>query len=53
MKPYFAIQWHITDAFCIAENIVLQATELDISSCIVSPGAETFANDVEKQLLKE
>ena len=41
------------DAFCIAENIVLQATELDISSCIVSRGAETFANNFGKQLLKE
>ena len=41
------------DAFCIAENIVLLATELDISSCIVSRGAETFASDAGKQLLKE
>ncbi|MCR4841667.1 MAG: nitroreductase family protein [Eubacterium sp.] len=30
------------DAFCIAENMVLQATELGISSCIVSRGEETF-----------
>lgn len=41
------------DAFCIAENIVLQAAELDIFSCIVSRGAETFANEAGKQLLKE
>ena len=41
------------DAFCIAENIVLQAAELDISSCIVSRGAETFASEAGKELLKE
>ena len=41
------------DAFCIAENMVLQAAELDISSCIVSRGEETFANEAGKQLLKE
>lgn len=27
------------DAYCCAENMVLQATELGISSCIVSRGA--------------
>ncbi len=32
----------IADAFCMAENMVLQATELGISSCIVSRGEETF-----------
>lgn len=31
------------DAFCIMENMVLQATELGIASCIVSRGYETFA----------
>lgn len=31
------------DAYCAAENMVLQATELGISSCIVSRGPETFA----------
>ena len=41
------------DAFCIAENIVLQAAELDISSCIVSRGEETFASEAGKELLKK
>lgn len=30
------------DAFCRAENMVLQATELGITSCIISRGEETF-----------
>lgn len=41
------------DAYCCAENMVLQATELGISSCIVSRGAETFASDEGKAILKE
>lgn len=41
------------DAFCCAENMVLQATELGISSCIISRGEETFASDEGKAILKE
>jgi nitroreductase len=41
------------DAFCCAENMVLQATELGVSSCIVARGAETFASDEGKALLKD
>lgn len=41
------------DAFCCAENMVLQATELDIDSCIISRGEETFAGEDGKALLKE
>ena len=41
------------DAFCCAENMVLQATELGISSCIISRGEETFASDEGKAMLKE
>lgn len=41
------------DAFCIAENMVLQATELGIASCIVSRGAETFASREGQSLLRE
>jgi nitroreductase len=41
------------DAFCCAENMVLQATELGIASCIISRGAETFAGDEGAALLKE
>ena len=41
----------IPDAFCAAENIVLQATELGISSCIISRAEQTFDNDYGKDLL--
>lgn len=41
------------DAFCIAENIILQATELGISSCIISRGEETFDCAEGKALCKE
>ena len=41
------------DAFCCAENMVLQATELGISSCIVSRGEETFMGSEGQELLKE
>jgi nitroreductase len=42
----------IPDAFCCAENIVLQATELGISSCIISRAEQTFVDDYGKELLK-
>ena len=45
--------FRVADAFCIAENMVLQATELGISSCIISRGEETFASDEGKAMLKE
>lgn len=45
--------FRVADAFCIAENIVLQATELGIASCIISRGEETFANEEGKKLMKE
>lgn len=41
------------DAFCCAENMVLQAAELGISSCIVSRGEETFANEEGQALMRE
>lgn len=41
------------DAFCMMENMVLQATELGIASCIVSRGYETFNNEDGKRLMKE
>lgn len=40
------------DAFCCAENMILQATELGIASCIVSRGAETFLSPEGRELLK-
>jgi nitroreductase len=45
--------FRIADAFCCAENMVLQATELGIASCIISRGAETFVSDEGQKLLKE
>ena len=45
--------FRVADAFCMAENMILQATELGISSCIISRGEETFAGDEGKALLKE
>lgn len=45
--------FRVADAFCIAENMVLQAAELGISSCIISGGEETFASDEGKAMLKE
>ena len=41
------------DAFCSAENMILQAKELGISSCIISRGEETFLSPEGKALLKE
>lgn len=45
--------FRVADAFCCAENMVLQATELGISSCIISRGAETFASNEGQSLLRE
>ena len=45
--------YSIPDAFCSAENMVLQATELGISSCIIARGEETFDNDYGNGLLKK
>jgi nitroreductase len=41
------------DAFCCAENLVLMAAELGVSSCIVARGEETFDNDLGRQLLAQ
>lgn len=41
------------DAFCCAENMVLQATELGLASCIISRGAETFVSSEGQELLKK
>lgn len=45
--------YSIPDAFCAAENMILQATELGISSCIVARGEETFDSDYGKSLLEK
>ena len=41
------------DAFCMMENMVLQATELGIASCIISRGYETFQSEEGKCLMKQ
>ena len=41
------------DAFCMMENMVLQATELGIASCIVSRGYETFDSEAGRKLMRE
>ena len=45
--------YSIPDAFCCAENMVLAATELGISSCIIARAEETFYNEFGKQLMAE
>lgn len=45
--------FRIADAFCIAENMILQATELGIASCIISRGEETFASEEGQKLCRE
>lgn len=41
------------DAFCMMENMILQATELNIASCIVSRGYETFNSEEGRKLMEE
>lgn len=45
--------FRVADAFCMAENMLLQATELGISSCIISRGEETFVSAEGQALIKE
>lgn len=45
--------FRVADAFCMAENMLLQATELGISSCIISRGEESFISDEGQALLRE
>ena len=42
----------IPDAFCAAENMVLQAADLGIASCIVSRGEQTFASEEGQTFLR-
>ena len=41
------------DAFCIMENMILQATELGIASCIISRGHETFRSEEGRRFMRE
>lgn len=43
--------YSIPDAFCCAENMVLAATALGISSCIIARGEDTFDSDYGRQLM--
>jgi nitroreductase len=45
--------YSIPDAFCAAENMVLMATDLGISSCIIARGEETFANPEGARFLEQ
>ncbi len=45
--------YSVPDAFCCAENMVLAATELGISSCIIARAEETFYNDYGKALMAQ
>lgn len=45
--------YSIPDSFCAAENMVLQATELGISSCIIARGEETFDSEYGESLMKD
>ena len=39
--------------FCMMENMILQATELGIASCIISRGYETFDSEEGRRLMNE
>ena len=43
----------ISDAFCCAETMLMEAFDLGISSCIVSRAEETFDNEIGAALLRE
>jgi nitroreductase len=43
--------YSIPDAFCIAENMVVMASALGISSCIIARGEETFGTPEGEKLL--
>jgi nitroreductase len=45
--------YSIPDAFCVAENMVLAAAELGISSCIVARAENTFDTEFGKQLMEQ
>lgn len=43
----------VPDAYCIATNMVLMATELGLGSCIVARGEQTFDNAEGERLLRQ
>lgn len=44
--------YSIPDAFCCAENMALEATNLGLASCIIARGEETFDNEIGQEFLK-
>lgn len=44
--------YSVPDAFCAAENMVLEATDLGLSSCILVRGEDTFANPEGEKILQ-
>jgi nitroreductase len=45
--------YSIPDAFCMAENMVLEAYNLGINSCIIARGEETFEGEVGQEILRD
>lgn len=44
--------YSVPDAFCAAENMVLEATALGLSSCILARGEETFSTPEGEKILR-
>lgn len=44
--------YSVTDAFCAAENMVLEATALGLSSCILARGEDTFSTPEGETILR-
>jgi nitroreductase len=45
--------YSVPDAFCMAENMVLEAYSLNINSCIIARGEETFEGEVGQKILED
>lgn len=46
-------QYSISDSFCIAENMILEAYDLGVASAIIGRAEMTFDNEFGKQLMKD
>jgi nitroreductase len=45
--------YSIADSYCMAENMVLEAYNLGINSCIIARGEETFEGEIGQEILKD
>ena len=45
--------YSVPDAFCCAENMILEAHSLGLASCIIARGEETFESPEGRKLLKD